>query len=723
MTLRVIALLALLPSAVRGEELFRDRIAPLLEKRCIFCHQPTKSRGGLDLSTRAGLLAGGDNGPVLAGTDASQSRLFQLVSGPMPRMPRAGAKLSDRQLQDLKRWIEAGTPWTEGVRLQAREVERQSTWWSLREVHLPPIPAVRQREWIRTPVDSFILAALERRGLTPAPTADRRTLLRRVTFDLTGLPPTPEELDAFLHDTRPDAYERVVDRLLASPAYGERWGRHWLDVVHYADTHGYDKDKRRDSAWPYRDWVIAALNRDLSYREFVRLQLAGDVLHPDDAQAISATGFVVAGPWDFVGHVELREGTVDKEKTRLLDRDDMVTNALGTFTSLTVGCARCHDHKFDPIPQRDYYRLQAVFAGVERGSRSLVDGFTSREKPPRISRPLAVEYSEVYAIKSILPRPIHVLRRGDVEQKKELASPGTLSCIPGLSADFSLQGTTEGERRLALADWLVDQRHPLTWRSIVNRVWHYHFGRGLVDTPNDFGQMGSLPSHPELLDWLAVQFRQSGSLKSLHRLLVTSAVYQQSSQHSGSGERLDADNRLLWRMNRQRLDAESLRDAILAVSGQLNRSMGGPGYELFHFKDDHSPVYDHFDLQAQYNPKTYRRTVYRFTVRSVPNPLLDCFDSADPNLPTPVRNTTLTALQALALMNNPFVVRQAKHFAERVQAQADSVEQQIDQAFRLAFGRPPTSAERQAVARHARQFGLTVACRVLLNTNEFVFVD
>ncbi len=873
------------------------------------------------------------------------------------------------------------------------------TWWSLRPLARPAVPAVRDGTWARNPIDAFVLAALERRGLHPSPEADRRTLLRRLSFDLVGLPPAPEEVEAFINDVRPGAYERLVDRLLASPAYGERWGRHWLDVAHYGDTHGYDKDKRRDHAWPYRDWVIRALNADLPYRDFVRLQLAGDVLRPADADALTATGFVVAGPWDFVGHVELREGTVDKEKTRLIDRDDMVSNALGTFLSVTGGCARCHDHKFDPIPTRDYYRLQAVFAGVERGPRPLrsgvteerqkllagmkrltdaraalvakidaltgpavaeidgrlggvrkaldalppmkgapspsngwhsaimptagatkwvqvdlgsmmsvdevrliparptdfrdapgfgfpvrfkveladepsfarpnvvadhtgedfanpgnvpyslslkgqkaryirvtatrlwkrsndyafalaelqvesggkdvaagrpvtaldsieagrwgrrflVDGFDSRQRlPDRSDAAVTRAYRErlrlqaaareleqqrrreverrtppaltaerarldcelaklaarlrrpeagpmVYAPLPIAPRPIWVLRRGDVEQRKEEVTPGALSCVTMLSPDLKVQSGGEGARRVALADWIVDDRNPLTWRSIANRAWHYHFGRGIVDTPNELGKMGGSPSHPELLDWLAADLREHGSLKQLHRLIVTSATYRQSSGQPGAwgrnaptaaeAARVDADNRYLWRMNRRRLDAESLRDAVLSVAGTLDRRMGGPGYELFRYKDDHSPVYDHSDRGRVQDPATYRRTVYRFTVRSVPNPFLDCLDCADPNQATPVRNTTLTALQALALLNNPFVVRQARHFAERLEATSTDVEAQVEQAYRLAFGRPPSAAEREAVAAHARRYGLAAACRVLLNANEFVFVD
>jgi hypothetical protein len=695
------------PVRAAGPALFKDSVAPLLQQRCLSCHGSAKKRGGLDLSTRAAALRGGDSGPALIAGAAKKSLLIQAVSGPNARMPRTGAKLSASEVALLVRWVDAGADWPIGVTLKAtRPAPAEELWWSFRPLVRPPLPIVRNRAWARTPIDTFILATLDSKGLAPSAEADRRTLIRRLTIDLIGLPPTPEEVDDFERDARPDAYERLVDRLLASPAYGERWGRHWLDVAHYGDTHGYDKDKRRDFAWPYRDYVIRAFNADKPYAQFILEQIAGDVLFPNDPDGVVATGFVVAGPWDFVGHVELREGTVDKEKTRLLDRDDMVSNALTTFMSLTVGCARCHDHKFDPIPQKDYYRLQAVFAGVERGNRRFND-------------------RTVYAVVPRPPRPTWVLRRGDVEQRRQLVTPGGLSCVPGLSPDFALaRPGDEGERRAALAKWIAHPQNALTWRSIVNRLWHYHFGRGLVDTPSDFGRNGSLPTHPELLDWLAVQLRDSsGSLKKLHRLIVCSAVYRQASKHNAAHARLDADNRWLWRMNRRRLDAESTRDVVLAVSGQLNRQMGGPGFELFRFKDDHSPVYDYSDLKKIHDPATYRRTVYRFAVRSVPSPFLESLDCADPNLNVPVRNTTLTALQALALLNNPFMVRQAGHFAERLKRARSDPEGQIELASRLALARRPSAEERSAVLAYARKHGLASACRVLFNTNEFVFID
>ncbi|HZN66248.1 MAG TPA: DUF1549 and DUF1553 domain-containing protein [Tepidisphaeraceae bacterium] len=585
--------------------------------------------------------------------------------------------------------------------------------WAFRPATRPAVPDVGSDPWVRNEVDAFVLAKLREKGLSPSPQADRRTLIRRLWFDLLGLPPTPADVKSFVEDASPDAYEKFVDRLLASPHYGERWGRHWLDVVHYGETHGYDKDKPRPNAWPYRDYVIRSFNQDKPYSRFVQEQLAGDVLFPDTPDGVIATGFIAAGPWDFVGHTELREGTADKEITRSLDRDDMLMTAASTFLSLTVHCARCHDHKFDPVSQEDYFRLQAVFAGVDRGDRTYA-------KEPT--------HQLVYAAKPLpKPRPIHFLYRGDVKQPKHVVPPGTVEALAAKGqATFNLSDPEqEGQRRAAFAKWVTDPSNLLARRSIVNRVWHYHFGRGIVDTPNDFGKMGSRPTHPELLDWLAYRFLDTGeSIKSLHRLILTSSTYRQSSAPNAQKEKLDADNRYLWRMNRTRLDAESLRDAILCVSGKLDTATGGPGVQQFAFKDDHSPVYDYarFDVDS---PGANRRSVYRFIVRSVPDPFMDTLDCPDASLLTPRRNTTLTALQALSLLNNPFVVRHSEHFANRVAAACGDADggAKVAAAFELATGRAPTKDELIVLADYASKHGLANACRLLLNSNEFVFVD
>jgi hypothetical protein len=898
----------------------------------------------------------------------------------------------------------------------------QELWWSLKPLTKPAVPNAppgKFKTWPRTSVDQFILAKLGEKGLHPSAVADKHTLLRRVYFDLTGLPPTPEEMSTFLNDRSPNAYEKVVDRLLASPRYGERWARHWLDVVHYADTQGNDQDRPRPNAWPYRDYLIRSFNEDKPYARFVQEQLAGDVLFPDDPQGVVATGFIAAGPWDESSQKFIVEDTVDKKIARNLDRDDMVMTTMSTFVSTTAHCARCHNHKFDPISQTDYYRLQAVFAGVDRAERpydleskthvlrqSLLkqkrtldmaetnntradpadlaaaqsalqkslegdaaiwtvldpNSFISSEgatltklddssllasgKLPEkdtytitaqtalkrvtavrvevMSDPslphqgpgrqpdngnlhlsefqlfassiksrgasnnvvlqnatadfnqqdwsieksidknpatawgihpeegrshrayfefkepltndggtkltfvldqvhgrnhvigrlrLAVTTASVpvradrvpYAIAKILtakegkrsereqadlltlyrryqierqldalpkakmvfaaandftpqsnftpakiPRPIYVLKRGDVTRPGDPVGPGTLSCVPGMASEFPMSDPRdEGARRAALAKWITDPKNVLTWRSIVNRVWHYHFGRGIVDTPSDFGHMGSPPTHPELLDWLAATFIESGgSLKQLHRLIVTSAVYMQSSQvpvgddvrrlkspasefvknqslPTSSPTELDSDNRYLWRMNRTRLDAESIRDAILQITSKLDLTMGGPSVMQFNMEDpepSNTPKVDYNQFNVD-SPESYRRSIYRFIFRTLPDPFMDCLDCPDSSQLAATRNVSITALQAMALMNDRFVISQSEHFAERLQKASPNLTKQLELAYQLALGRAPTSNELKMLVPYAQKHGLANACRIILNSNEFVFVD
>jgi hypothetical protein len=785
-----------------------------------------------------------------------------------------------------------------------------------------------------------------------------------------------------------------VGRLLASPRYGERWARHWLDVVHYGESNGFGMDRPRFNAWPYRDYLIHAFNEDIPYARFVQQQLAADVLYPGDPTVIPALGFAAAGPFNQSALVEQVDGTDCRKIALNLDRDDMVASVASTFLSTTVHCARCHDHKFDPISQRDYYRLQAVFAGVGRAERPyetdikvaaqrrdwqlkqalLNDGrwneaFSAEElkllaaaqavwekvirskttewhvlklvsrsekgstftelpdgsllcggprpekdtysitaatglqgitavrlevlpheslpkqgpgrqdngnlhlsefrilaasgmapdraaavaiakatadfnqagwdigraidgkketawgifpevgkphqaifelkKPlefdgdgvltfqleqlhggghligrlrlsvttsplPSLAKPLPADLlaalavapdkrtpqqaervtrhfrqqyvqaqlaglppqQKVWAIASDFPKfrnyaapkeplPIHVLRRGDVTQPLAAVGPGALDCVTALKADFVVPEKYEGARRAELARWITNPKNVLAWRSIVNRVWHYHFGRGIVDSPNDLGRLGGLPSHPELLDWLAVEFRDGhGSLKALHRLIVTSAAYRQVCDHDAAKAKIDTENRYLWRMNRARLDAEMLRDSLLAVSGKLDPSMGGPSVMQFDFKDPNKEVspqirYDTFDPDS---PASYRRGVYRFLFRNVNDPLYETFDAVDPSLSVARRNETITPLQALALYNNRFVLRQCEHLAARLEREAGDVPGRIERACRLVLGRPPTAREATLLTEYATRHGLANACRVLINTNDFLFV-
>jgi hypothetical protein len=789
----------------------------ILTENCLKCHNSSVRMSGLALTSSADAIKGGLHGPAIVPGQPEQSLLMQMISGDKPRMPMQGKPLAREDVEEIRAWIEHGASWPEG----AAAGSGKAALWSLQPLRKPPVP-LAVPGWGRNPVDAFIAAKLAEKRLTPSPEADPATLIRRLTYDLHGLPPTWDEVRAFVNDRSPGAYEKLIDRLLNSPRYGERWGRHWLDVAHYGESHGYDKDKPRRNAWPYRDYVIRAFNHDKPYARFVEEQLAGDVLWPDDPEATVATGFIAAGPWDFVGHAELREGTTDKQITRLLDRDDMVMTTMSAFVSMTAHCARCHDHKFDPIPQEDYYSLQAVFAGVDRADRpydldrgiyaarrallekrrslmvhlrplreeeanasspelkkldetlsALKTDFADSKKPElqaqinqltaqrkamvqallsestregiaRLTADLAGLDKEidrlgkphlVYAAASffdqqgtftfaIEPRPITVLQRGSVESPGKPVGPGALSCVPSLPSRFPIKpGEPEGARRAALAHWITDSNNVLTWRSIVNRVWQYHFGAGIVDSANDFGHMGSEPTHPELLDWLAVTFReQGGSLKQLHKLILMSATYRQQSLNVAANVKVDAENRYLWRMNRQRLDAESVRDGVLAVSGKLDLTMGGPSAEQFWFKDDHSPVYDYsrFDIDS---PASYRRSVYRFLVRSVPDPFMDRLDCPDSSLITAKRNTTITAIQALALLNNPFMVRQAEFVAARVKSLSPQAAEQIAWLYRIALGRDPRPAESQRLMPFAAQHGLENAARAILNSNEFLFVD
>jgi mono/diheme cytochrome c family protein len=778
-----VTVLCLIPSSSSGfadEVWFREQVAPVFERHCVGCHQGAEAKGGLVLTNQKAALAGGESGAAIEPGRADESLLVQYISGPKPEMPKDAPPLAAANVAAIRRWIAEGAAWPpELVLSDQRTIDAQ--WWSLGPLRVPHVPA-GDSAWGRTPVDAFILAKLGEQKLSPSPEADPRTLVRRLSYDLTGLPPAPEEVDALVDDPSEQAYEALVDRLLASPRYGERWGRYWLDVVHFGESHGYDKDKPRPHAWPYRDWVIRSLNEDKPYDRFVAEQIAGDVLDPNDPQATVATGFIAAGPWDFVGHVELREGTVDKDIARSNDRDDMVASAMSTFLSLTVHCARCHDHKFDPIRQKDYYALQSVFAGVERADRPYdVDPCVARARRElsaekarleadiaklRAAQPAAagVETAaatpadeiptlechliDVEARLAALPkadivyaaasqfaaqgsftaapqaRPIHLLARGDVRSPGELVAPAGVACVRGPEPMFAIGETdSESQRRLALARWLVDPRNALLRRSIVNRVWQYHFGQGLVDTPNDFGRMGTRPTHPELLEWLAGWFLDNGhSLKKLHRLLVTSSVYRQASRHDLAQAQIDGGNRYLWRANRQRLDAECVRDAMLAVAGRLDLAMGGPSVRQFLFKDDHSPIYDYARFDPD-DPGGRRRSIYRFLVRSVPDPFMECLDCADPSIMTPKRNTTLTSIQALALLNNPLAIRQAEHFAGRLASLASDTPGRIEWAYRLALARRPTERERRALADYAERYSLASACRVILNSNEFVFID
>lgn len=571
--------------------------------------------------------------------------------------------------------------------------------------------AGKSRHWALEPmseanrehsVDEFITARLSKEGLALSAEADRPTLLRRLNFDLIGLPPSPEEIDAFVNDNSPKAFATAVDRLLASPHYGERWGRHWLDVVRYTESDGFEYDRMRPNAWHYRDYVIKCFNDDKPYDRFVKEQIAGDVVEPVTSDGIVAASLLVCGPWDAASAIQTNP--TQKLIAREDELEEMVAVVGQTFLGLTVNCARCHDHKFDAISQLEYYRIKSVFEGVKHGERA------------------AGNIPASYVGNRVQPEPTRLFKRGEVTFPQEVVTPGALAAVEGLNADFEIPpNAPEAQRRLKFADWLADPRNPLTARVMVNRVWQYHFGQGLVTTPNDLGVNGGRPSHPELLDWLAGKFIQSGwSVKALHRLIVNSATYRQGSEGYAKAAALDADNLWLWRYSPRRLEGEAVRDAMLVVSGQLNPAMGGPSFQPFTITEFNAAFYHLFDRG---DPEFNRRTVYRVNVNSGKDPLLDAFDCPDPSVKTPRRGMTTTPLQALELMNNSFVLRQARMLSERALTDCQQdVSAAISTVYRRALGRRPTAEETLRAEKVAQERGLTSLCWALLNSTEFIYV-
>ncbi len=959
------------------EVFFGEKVRPLLEERCFKCHshKAAKLKGGLTLDSRSGWEVGGDTGPAVVPGKVDESLLIQMVrwSDEDHQMPPK-EKLPAAEIALLEEWVKRGAP------DPRKAAKSEGDWWSLKALVKPALPASADGN----PIDAFIQAKLKEKQLSPSTAADRRTLIRRVFYDLHGLPPSPEEVDAFVKNEDPQAYEKLVDQLLASPRYGERWARHWLDTIHFADTHGFEHDDLRPNAWRFRDYVIASLNRDTPWDRFIREQIAADVLFPEEPQLTAALGFLGAGTYD-----SSAAGTAPMS-FEYLDRDDLVTQTMAAFVSTTANCARCHAHKFDPISQEDYFALQAVFAGIGKGdifydddpatlrerkrldgvnaavanrdaavllsaeSRALVEKWekergaasawepvrpeifvsaagttlerlddgsilasgarpdtdtyaitatttlreitalrldlmlddslpvkgpgragngnlhlsefevqifrpgSAKAEPVKIQRatadfdqlgygiagaidgnlktswaihpnvgqphyavfelaapvqlgpeskivitlkqlqhgvhllgrfkisalfsphaspnavpaavgamletpaatrtleqkltlaafvvgadaeqkmstlpaPVAVwaagrtATNERGAITIAEPRTIRLLKRGDLTKPGDEVSPGALSAVTALRARFDLRNSKdESARRAALADWLADPRQPLTWRSVVNRVWHYHFGKGICDTPSDFGRMGGEPSHPELIDWLAVWFRDDakGSLKALHRLIVTSATYRQSSAPNSAASAIDPDNRLLWRMNRPRLDADSVRDTILAVDGRLDLSMGGPSVALFTSKPgaQSTPIldYDNFDHDS---PGAARRSIYRLVWRAIADPFMDALDFPDMGLLAPVRSFSASPLQSLALFNNEFTLRHSERFAERLEKSGATTCERIHAAFRLALQREATAGEVADFENLSKTHGLAAACRVIFNSNEFLFLD
>lgn len=968
---------------------FGRDVRPVFESHCYECHGPDRQKASFRLDLRDAAMRGGNEGAAIVPGRPEESPLTAHVTAPAGdemRMPPEGPGLAESEVATLKRWIEAGAPWPD--ELAGRDLRLGHwAWQPIREEF--DFTARKDGEH---PVDFFLRRKREKAGVATSAEADRRTLIRRLSFDLHGLPPGPEDIAAFLADSDPDAWESLVDRMLASPHFGERFARHWLDIAHYADTHGFERDQRRDSAWRYRDYVIDSFNADKPYDLFLREQIAGDVLWPAKDEAVIATGFLAAGPWDFVGQVETKSPVL-RRSARALDLDDMATQVMTATTGMTVNCARCHDHKLDPISQEEYYRLWAVFAGVKRDERVISDtaladyeerkselleerdriaftlgklegrgidladvvgggsglgtgtvghgldprsaavktrnfgrlgnittnrfakskfgfvdgvvvpdgeegaaeipvsstgltvsglpktsgeawdsirngpvasqhsseldgidfaeddrallglhanagvtfdlaaireatrqralrfvsrvGYFGREGSgradawvvvdgeiaaefrglrretglqsvsiflpenvrfltllaldggngigsdqvgfgdPRLVADSPAELSEsdrerrtelrserdrveralgelgepprVYAVVAEEETPeVRVLQRGDPESPVgDPLPPGAFAVLDRLDPDLGQTDTPEGDRRAALAEWITDPANSLTNRVIANRLWHWIFGQGIVTTPSDFGLGGAAPSHPELLDWLAAELpRRDHSLKAMLRVLLTSEAYRQDSRFESGhpGVAVDAGNRLLWRQNPRRIEAEAVRDAVLAVSGTLNLERGGPGFEDFEYKEAYAPIYRYVTADE---PALWRRSIYRYVVRTTPNQFMTTLDCPDPASLTPKRMTTTTALQSLALYNNDFMLRQAEYFAGRLRREVgENVPgTQAERAFALAFGRPPRAEERSLAVAFIRSEGLFAFCRSLFNANEFVYVD
>ncbi len=714
------------PSTAIPAEFFEKSVRPILANHCFECHGPKKQKAGLRLDSREAMLAGGDTGPAIVPGHAEQSLLIKAIGyKDEPQMPPKGP-LGPEQVATLTAWIKQGAPWPQaGATIRPKDsgfkiTPEDRAFWAFQPVKDPPVPEVKQGAWAQTPIDAFILAKLEEQGLTPSPAAEPRTLLRRMYFDMIGLPPSVQEVEEFVaawHGAsakRQAILEGVIDRLLASPHYGERWARHWLDVARYGEDQAHTFQARKyPQGFRYRDWLIKAFNDDMPYDRFIKEQLAADLLPPATGTSrlneLPALGFFALGPV-YYGD--------PKKLDQIDDRIDTLSRGL---LGLTVACARCHDHKYDPISTKDYYSLAGVIASTEYVEVSLEPG---KEGQPIV--PIKMKDGDknkkapapgpfIHAVKEGRPGNMKVHIRGNPNMLGDEA-PRRMMAILAHDADVPF---THGSGRLDLADAIANKDNPLTARVMVNRIWQHHFGKGLVRTPSNFGALGERPTHPELLDYLASRFMESGwSVKALHRMILSSAVYQQDSRPRLSEaaakpqaeSTVDPDNRLLWHMNRRRLEVEAWRDAMLAVAGKLDRAIGGPSSELA-------------------NPDNRRRTLYGSVSRHELNPLLRLFDFPDPNITADERTVTTVPLQQLFVLNSDFLIGNAKTLAARMTAMATDDAGRIGNAFLLLYGRPATPQELQmglAFLAGSAEGSLSrweQYSQVLLSTNEFLYVD
>lgn len=708
-----------------GLKLFAAEVRATLVSQCLDCHGGKRIRGDFDLSTRKKLI---DSGAI--GKTAKESKLIKLITHlEEPHMPHRADKLPEKSISAIARWIDLGAPYdrplVEGKSDEPKDItvtERDRDFWSFRPLAQVKVPGTGLAGWVRTPIDNFIAAALDAKGLQPNPPADRRTLIRRAYQVLIGLPPTPEQVNAFIRDEDPNAYEKLIDRVLASPHYGERWARHWMDIARFAESHGYEQDYKRPFAFYYRDFLIKALNQDMPYDQFLRWQVAGDELAPSEPLALTATGFLGGGAFP----TQLTE--MEFESARYDELDDMANTTGLAMLGLSIGCARCHDHKYDPIPTHDYYRMVATFTTTIRSEIELP--MTPGQKPNTV----------MVAGEGVKPMKHHAdgrgfphfyketffLKRGDVRQKQDVVQPGFLQVLMRNGKDethwrtgISNASTRTSLRRSALANWLTDVDSGaghLAARVIVNRLWQHPFGRGIVATPNDFGLQGTAPSHPELLDWLANDLIKNGwQLKRLHKLIMTSAVFMQNNAFDETRAKIDRDNVLLWRWTPRRLEAEPIRDSMLHVAGMLDRTMYGAG---------------------SLDENMRRRSVYFFIKRSELIPMMMLFDWPEHLVSIGQRSVTTTPTQALAFMNSPQGRQYAQGFASRLGGKATPAA--VARGYQLAFGRDPTTQEltllssfvvnqaasyRQGGRTDAEQLALIDFCQTLLGLNEFIYIE
>jgi hypothetical protein len=784
---------------------FEARVRPVLSERCFSCHGANEQKGGLRLDSREGVLKGrGQGAEVVIAGDAENSRLVKAINydGAI-KMPPSG-KLRPDELAALTQWVKLDVPWSDKLNTPTRKalsMAERKNFWSFRPIKKPALPPVKNAAWVKNPIDRFILAGLEAKGLKPAPPAEKRVLIRRAYFDLIGLPPTPDEVQAFLSDRSPNAFAKVIDHLLDSPRYGERWGRHWLDVARYADSNGLDENVAFANAYKYRDYVVAAFNTDKPYNEFVTEQVAGDLLPTDDTrlqnERLTAVGFLS------LGAKVLAESDKDKMVMDIVDEQIEATSKV--FMGLTVTCARCHDHKFDPIPTKDYYALAGIFKSTKSMSnlatvamwterplrdsefdakkleydQKIADAQASFQKLKEQKVPAAdlkKAEDELKDLQSKAPQPPKVMSveegktanckvhiRGDTQH---LGDEVPRHFLTVLSLDNQPKLDEKSSGRLELAKWLTRPDHPLTSRVEVNRIWQGHFGEGIVRTPDNWGLLGEKPTNPALLDWLAavftappnvkeemskqvngssrdisqfthlpVNYNCGWSIKKMHRLIMLSSTYQMSCANDTKASMTDPENRLQWRMNRRRLEAEPFRDSLLAVSGNLDRTIGG---SLLDIGNHNYVTNDQSANAARYN--SHRRAIYLPVIRNALYDMFQAFDVGDPSMVNAKRSSTTIAPQALFVMNSPFALEQSKTFAENLLAMEVSDQERVKTAYLKALSRSPTPQEivrglefvasymrgqagKEPDAKKAQVRAWQAFCQVLFASNEYVYID